>query len=296
MILIWHEGALGDLLLSRLAIGALQKFGLPLVLCARHEARTLFQEAGVVEEARPTSLSLLRHFSDAQKVFVFTSQSAWAEIFYHHFGERVYLVPTRPLPGQHLAWQALKMIGGPPQTFTLSLSSPPPRTKGLVVLHPGSGGSYKCAPSGFWKEVYQFLEALGKRPLVFLGPAERDLFPSFYGYRTHVSEDIAQTVEVLCQAEGFLGHDSGLTHLAAALGLPVWGLFGPTDWRAWAPFGGPVVLSVRACRCLKEGKDPRKCLSPCLKGLVLEDVLPELWQWFGFLTEDFTPGGRVLLR
>ena len=42
---------------------------------------------------------------------------------------------------------------------------------------------------------------------------------------------------VLTQADLFLGHDSGVTHLAALLGVPTVALFGPTDPARWAPQG-----------------------------------------------------------
>jgi ADP-heptose:LPS heptosyltransferase len=48
----------------------------------------------------------------------------------------------------------------------------------------------------------------------------------------------------LCQAikecSVFVGHDTGVTHLAAALGVPTIALFGPTDANVWAPLGEHV--------------------------------------------------------
>ena len=43
----------------------------------------------------------------------------------------------------------------------------------------------------------------------------------------------------------FVGHDSGVTHLAAAWGAPTLALFGPTDPAVWAPVG-PDVRVLRA--------------------------------------------------
>ncbi len=41
---------------------------------------------------------------------------------------------------------------------------------------------------------------------------------------------------------GYLGNDSGVTHLAAALDLPTFALFGPTDPELWGPVGKRVVI------------------------------------------------------
>ena len=43
----------------------------------------------------------------------------------------------------------------------------------------------------------------------------------------------------------YVGNDTGTLHLAAALGLPTLGLYGPTDPAIWAPVS-PLVRTVRA--------------------------------------------------
>ena len=45
---------------------------------------------------------------------------------------------------------------------------------------------------------------------------------------------------VLRDAGCYVGHDSGVSHLAAAFGAPVLALFGPTDPAVWAPVGRRV--------------------------------------------------------
>lgn len=49
--------------------------------------------------------------------------------------------------------------------------------------------------------------------------------------------DLLTQAACLAQASLFVGNDSGLTHVAAALGIPALGVFGPTDPRQYAPFG-----------------------------------------------------------
>jgi ADP-heptose:LPS heptosyltransferase len=48
----------------------------------------------------------------------------------------------------------------------------------------------------------------------------------------------------LARARLYAGNDSGITHLAAAVGTPVLALFGPTNPEVWAP-RGPNVRVVR---------------------------------------------------
>jgi ADP-heptose:LPS heptosyltransferase len=56
---------------------------------------------------------------------------------------------------------------------------------------------------------------------------------------------IADLYELACwlaKASLFVGNDSGITHLAAAVGTPVLALFGPTDPAVWAPRGRDVKV------------------------------------------------------
>jgi heptosyltransferase-3 len=79
-----------------------------------------------------------------------------------------------------------------------------------------------------------------------LGPAERERFSRT---RLKVMNSVAtcltdlsltQVLEVLSCADGFVGNDSGITHLAAGMGIRTLAVFGPTNPAVYAPIG-PVV-------------------------------------------------------
>ncbi len=89
------------------------------------------------------------------------------------------------------------------------------------------------------------------------------------------------TLAALCgQARLFVGIDSGVLHLAAAMGTPVVGLFGPTDWRKTGPRGVPhrIVRHPVECspcllsQCKWSGEDERKCLTRLEPPQVVEAV------------------------
>ncbi len=52
--------------------------------------------------------------------------------------------------------------------------------------------------------------------------------------------DLPQLAALLARAKAYLGNDSGVTHLAAAVGVPTVALFGPTLPDVWAPLGESV--------------------------------------------------------
>ncbi len=66
-----------------------------------------------------------------------------------------------------------------------------------------------------------------------------------------LSPDLAYVAACLAQCDVFLGNDSGLMHMAAALGIPAIGLFGPSDDKRYGPYGkehyvvrGPLSLGA----------------------------------------------------
>ena len=102
-----------------------------------------------------------------------------------------------------------------------------------VLIQPGSGSPAKCWP---W-----FTELAAKLDSVrfILGPAEGDFRTPFPVLRNRPLREL--TVE-LCRCRGYVGNDSGITHLAAYLGGPTVALFGPTDPALWGPIGRRVTV------------------------------------------------------
>ncbi len=113
----------------------------------------------------------------------------------------------------------------------------------FAALHPGSGGRAKRWP------VERFLD-LARRmdtPIAWLlGPAEHEdeELRRIGGQAGAVLEPATLTAlaGILTNCEVYVGNDSGVTHLAAALGVPTVAVFGPTDPAVWGPRGERVAL------------------------------------------------------
>jgi ADP-heptose:LPS heptosyltransferase len=56
-------------------------------------------------------------------------------------------------------------------------------------------------------------------------------------------DDLWELARWLARARLYVGNDSGITHLAAAVGTPVLALFGASDPRVWAPRGENVRVA-----------------------------------------------------
>jgi heptosyltransferase-2 len=124
------------------------------------------------------------------------------------------------------------------------LSGLPPDAR-LVALHPGSGGEGKNWPLEAWAELGRRLTATEPALTLLVVEGEADLetagrLPALWSGVPHLRArhlPLPILAAVLARAALFIGHDSGVTHLAAAArrDLPVLALFGPTDPAVWAP-------------------------------------------------------------
>lgn len=111
-----------------------------------------------------------------------------------------------------------------------------------VAIHPGSGDRTKNWPFGCYQDLSRRLAADGLDTIWLLGPAEveRTTFDLPEGDRSLRCADLRKVAAVLTKVRCYVGNDSGVTHLAAALGTPTVALFGPSDPAVWAPRGSHV--------------------------------------------------------
>ncbi|HLI28306.1 MAG TPA: glycosyltransferase family 9 protein [Chloroflexota bacterium] len=135
-----------------------------------------------------------------------------------------------------------------------------------IALHVGSGSPRKNWPLARWQALAAALHAAGARLLLLAGPAEAAQLPDAWAalgsLRPVLVQDwsLDQLAALLAHCVGYLGADSGVTHLAAAVGTPVVALFGPTDPALWAPRGPRVAVIRQPCACPRE---PGALLAAC---------------------------------
>ncbi|MGE0144837.1 MAG: glycosyltransferase family 9 protein [Planctomycetota bacterium] len=131
----------------------------------------------------------------------------------------------------------------------LRLTGEPPNRHERWLLHPGSGSPRKTWPLRRWLDFATTLLEQGLEFEFLIGPVERERGLDSAALRALGTVlEPANTTELaqsLAAARGFIGHDSGTAHLAAALGTPVYAIFLTTDPRVWAPIGA-VVLDTTA--------------------------------------------------
>ena len=172
--------------------------------------------------------------------------------------KRILRGPAQIIPGTHAARQ----LARPLQELGINVSDlaakffPSDEDRGfacrflqscdppVLALHPGSGSERKNWPIENWIELAKTLlnaKVLFRTIIFVSGEADekemmrlRTLFKDEPQVRFAHGLPLPQLAALLEQST-FIGHDSGISHLAAAAGARCFLLFGPTDPKVWAP-------------------------------------------------------------
>ncbi|HEX4807542.1 MAG TPA: glycosyltransferase family 9 protein [Bryobacteraceae bacterium] len=123
---------------------------------------------------------------------------------------------------------------GAPAGLTPRICIAPERARGSVIIHPFSGSARKNWPLERYREVADRLA----RPIEWTAGATEEL-PGAYRFG-----NTAELAQWLAGAGLYIGNDSGVTHLAAALGVPVIANFVASRPEIWAPRGPRVSVLV----------------------------------------------------
>jgi heptosyltransferase III len=178
----------------------------------------------------------------------------------------VQWIQSFPSPGSHehvhhFLLEQFRQLGWPTQDCGFELH-PTPHESSLarkslqqkggpspgqpIVLHPGSGGLRKVWPLKNWWALLRFLCKHQCGPVYLsLGPADERL-RNFAGEAERLGAvmldglSLSRLAAFLSECRLFIGSDSGVSHLAALVGIPTVVMFGPTDPGIWAPRGPNV--------------------------------------------------------
>jgi heptosyltransferase II len=157
----------------------------------------------------------------------------------------------------------------------------PDEGRSVIALAPGAVGPSKRWPVAAYAQLASHLASQGHAVWVVGGPSERALADEIVGrspdvIRDLTGPDLRNAILALASADVAVSNDSGLLHVAAALGTSSIGIFGPTSPYHWAPLN-PLAAVIEtkdalACRpCHRPTCRPGHHL--CMRSIAVGDVM-----------------------
>jgi ADP-heptose:LPS heptosyltransferase len=270
-ILVLRGGALGDLILSLPVLSALRSELRPahLELCAT------FPHA---ELARPNLADSVTDLNSVAILPLFVGGDDFPRRLVERFGMVDLAVSylfdpdqvirrqlgragvRRIVPGPHRVENELShavfQLAAPLRQLGVHLVDPVPKLPAgdqvsplqRVAIHLGSGSARKNWPVERWVTLASEIEKLPAELIVVTGEADKWVAAAFLEKYQSPQMKVCDSLPALVLAAElrrcrlFVGHDSGVSHLAAAVGTPTVALFGPTDPAIWRPLGGHVTV------------------------------------------------------
>lgn len=287
---------LGDMILTIPWLWALKELhpGSPLHLLSHADQGELLKCLGIADEAFPEEGSGWHQlFSDAQgefpfrlrpdpgryeHLYLFLSESGipLASSLRKRIQGQIRILPAKPSASQalHAAFLPFRASGiSLEDRFFEGLEQKPHPVKKLsFFVHPGSGSSLKNWPPENFAALMERLSSFVPRAewTVLEGPSDKEAVEALFrfwkgSFQISRPQSLRALASSLEQGSLFLGNDSGVTHLAAFLGIPTLALFGPSDPKIWSPLGRRVRVAFQQAACepchlLGPGV---KCQGPC---------------------------------
>jgi heptosyltransferase II len=153
----------------------------------------------------------------------------------------------------------------------------------LIMLNPGAQyGAAKCwLPEYFAELADRFIDELGATVLISSSPRERQIVDAVFRHMKHAAVDLQRTgltlgslKEITRRCDLMVTNDTGPRHIAAAFGVPVVTIFGPThpEWtEIYFEKERKVLIPVFCGPCQKKVCPlDHRCMTRVLPGMVFE--------------------------
>jgi len=286
-VLVIFPGALGDLMCMLPALAAISRRhpGASVELMARGELARLAAGRTVVArghsiDARevgelfsdepPVNLNARRFFVDFDRIYSFFASddprfrarlaaATDAGVSFHPFrpsGEgHVAAAYLRAIEADEAAAPADARLEPTPDDLAAAaraLAQSKCGSANLIAIFPGSGSPGKNWPADKFAALASTLSRSNRASVAaILGPAEIALEPTFRRSGVAVLKhlDLPTVAAIARRASAYVGNDSGVSHLAAAVGAAGVAIFGPTDPSRWRPHparDGQITVLRRA--------------------------------------------------
>lgn len=275
-ILVVRGGAIGDFILTLPALAALRKQfpRTQIEVLGYPQVASLAKLAGYANEvrsieARPLAGFFARHGDLEQGLseyfgafnIIISYLYDPDEIFHDNIARcsKAQFIAGPYRPNEAESVHATEVFLKPLERLAIFGADPVPRLNvsavgrqdagGTLAIHPGSGSDKKNWPEEHWQELLKrIVTDTRSRVLLIGGEAEEGRLQRLSSIipierlKVALHQPLTELAGRLAGCEAFVGHDSGITHLAAAVGLRGIALWGETNPNIWCPRGGFELL------------------------------------------------------
>lgn len=264
-VLVLRLRSLGDCVLTTPALELLRACRPDLAVAVAVEPRfaAVFEHNPAVAAILDPSLKSVRGWGAALALnFHGGTRSAWLTLaagarlragfahFRHSWAYNIRIPRAQQILGEerpvhtaeHLA-SAMFYLGAPRAEIPRAAlyGAVKPQRPPYAVLHPFAAADSKRWPAERFVTLARHLEREHGLGAVVLGGANDDFAP-FRDFETLRGAPLGEVKGWIAGAALFAGNDSGPAHMAAALGVPLLVLFGPSDPRIWGPWRADAEL------------------------------------------------------
>jgi lipopolysaccharide heptosyltransferase I len=247
--------------------------------------------------------ALLARFSGAEKRFGFAGEYAregGASVLYtlrvrpegkHVIEHNLSLVAAADAGKKRLADAQFPLRISPEAEAAVQKQLAAQGIEEYFVLCPGGGWVSKCWPAERYGHLHRRIvmqpEFSGLRGVVNFGPGEKKLAEAVRLVADQpepilLSLELSQLMALIRRAKFLVGGDTGPLHLAAAMGVPVVALFGPTDPARNGPFN-PADIVIRNARPEETTYKRHTAPAPSMLTITVEQVLEAVHRRMGAL-------------
>ena len=145
----------------------------------------------------------------------------------------IQLLPALPDGSCHAVDFYLRQVNGP-EGLVPGIAARPRQTERFVAMHPFSGSARKNWPLERFRQLAEQLSV----PVQFTAGPEEALDGAVR------FSDLLDLAEWLASASVYIGNDSGVSHIAAAVGTPSLVIFRASNPDVWCPRGSAPVLAI----------------------------------------------------
>lgn len=260
-ILLYHPGALGDVILTFPALRALRKVltGRPFVGLGKAGVFRLAQHLDLLDEVLDQEDGRLSSFFAGQTMPP-SLQNLFAALLWVKDAEEIseFLRPhtagpiiSFPPPAADTIHRSLHYLRRIKKYFPIEI--PPDKNQllpevqtnpELILIHPGSGSRNKFFPLEFYTNLEKLLAGHYRRKIYYLlGPAELEsgMAAQFSGKHVMSPPTPIDLCDLLQHTALYIGNDSGPSHLAGFLQIPSIVLYISTNPTVWGTLGSRSI-------------------------------------------------------